>query len=190
MEEQELRVFIDIVSQYFERQTGRLPEIGSPYLGEANALPIYDFTGVIGISGERQGCVYFTAHRDLLRQLLLHVGEADVSDNNLCDLVGEIAIGAIKFQDLKNTISAGYVFELEDFAKFEGKTGPYIQYAIARINSILRKAKEKGKNGWMFTLSAPSYIPFMRYADNRELRQELYMANMAVGNKGDRKSVV
>lgn len=70
---------------------GRLPEIGSPYLGEANALPIYDFTGVIGISGERQGCVYFTAHRDLLRQLLLHVGEADVSDNNLCDLVGEIA---------------------------------------------------------------------------------------------------
>ena len=31
---------------------------------------------------------------------------------------------------------------MEDFAKFEGKTGPYIQYAIARINSILRKAKE------------------------------------------------
>lgn len=58
------------------------------------------------------------------------------------NLVSEIAIGAIKFQDLKNTISAGYVFELEDFAKFEGKTGPYIQYAVARINSILRKAKE------------------------------------------------
>ena len=91
MDEQELRVFIDIVSQYFERQTGRLPEVGSPYLGEANALPIYDFTGVIGISGERQGCVYFTAHRDLLRQLLLHVGESDVSDHNLSDLVGEVA---------------------------------------------------------------------------------------------------
>ena len=42
---------------------------------------------------------------------------------------------------MKNTIASGYVFELEDFAKFEGKTGPYIQYAIARINSILRKAK-------------------------------------------------
>ena len=70
MDEQELRVFIDIVSQYFERQTGRLPEIGSPYLGEANALPIYDFTGVIGISGERQGCVYFTAPLPLIRSLL------------------------------------------------------------------------------------------------------------------------
>ena len=91
MDEQELHIFIDIVSQYFERQTNRTPEVGSPYLGEPSALPIYDFTGVIGISGERQGCVYFTAHRELLRQLLLHVGESDVSDNNLSDLVGEVA---------------------------------------------------------------------------------------------------
>lgn len=91
MDEQELRVFIDIVSQYFENQTSRPPEIGSPYLGDPTSLPIYDFTGVIGISGERQGCVYFTAHRDLLRQLLLHVGELDVSDSNLSDLVGEVA---------------------------------------------------------------------------------------------------
>ena len=91
MDEKELRVFIDIVSQYFERQTGRVPEIGSPYLGDPNALPIHDYTGVIGISGERQGCVYFTARRDLLRQLLLHVGESDISESNLSDLVGEVA---------------------------------------------------------------------------------------------------
>ncbi|MCX9157260.1 chemotaxis protein CheX [Niveibacterium sp. 24ML] len=91
MDEQQLRVFIDIVSQYFEKQTGKAPDVGSPYLGDASSLPIYDFTGVIGISGERQGCVYVTAHRDLLRQLLLHVGESDVSDNNLSDLVGEVA---------------------------------------------------------------------------------------------------
>lgn len=42
----------------------------------------------------------------------------------------------------ENNIASGYVFEIDDFAKFEGKTGPYIQYAIARINSILRKAGE------------------------------------------------
>lgn len=91
MDEQELRTFIDIVNQYFERQTGRLPELGSPYLGEPSALPIYDFTGVIGISGVRPGCVYFTAHRDLLRELLLHMGESNLSDANLSDLVGEVA---------------------------------------------------------------------------------------------------
>lgn len=59
-------------------------------------------------------------------------------------LVEDIAIAAIKFQDLKNNIASGYVFELDDFAKFEGKTGPYIQYAIARINSIMRKAQAAG----------------------------------------------
>ena len=91
MEERELRAFVEIVNQYFERQTGRLPDLGTPYLGEPSALPIYDFTGVIGISGNRPGCVYFTAHRDLLRNLLLRVGEPDLSDDNLSDLVGEVA---------------------------------------------------------------------------------------------------
>lgn len=37
-------------------------------------------------------------------------------------------------------------------------------------------AREKGKQGWLITLDAPSYIPFMQYSDNRDLRKELYMA--------------
>lgn len=37
-------------------------------------------------------------------------------------------------------------------------------------------AKEKGKTGWLFTLKFPSYGPFMKYADNRELRRQLYLA--------------
>ena len=68
-------------------------------------------------------------------------------------LVSEVAMAAIKFQDLKNTASSGYVFDLQDFAKFEGKTGPYIQYAIARINSVLRKASENNiKEGAIFLI--------------------------------------
>ena len=73
--------------------------------------------------------------------------------NYIENLVSEIAIGAIKFQDLKNNTASGYVFELDDFAKFEGKTGPYIQYAIARINSIVRKASENGINSGTITIS-------------------------------------
>lgn len=46
-------------------------------------------------------------------------------------------------------------------------------------------AKEKGKEGWLFTLDAPSYVPFMRYADFRELREKMYRAYMSTGNKGD-----
>ena len=47
------------------------------------------------------------------------------------------------------------------------------------------EAKNKEKEGWLFTLSAPSYIPFMRYADRRELREKMYREFMSIGNKGD-----
>jgi len=46
-------------------------------------------------------------------------------------------------------------------------------------------AKSKGKEGWLFNLSAPSYIPFMRYSDLRDLREKLYREYLSVGNKGD-----
>ncbi|MGL5681857.1 MAG: M3 family metallopeptidase [Marinifilaceae bacterium] len=46
-------------------------------------------------------------------------------------------------------------------------------------------AKEKGKDGWIFTLQAPSYIPFMKYADNRELREQMFRAYSSRGNKGN-----
>lgn len=46
-------------------------------------------------------------------------------------------------------------------------------------------AKSKGKEGWLFNLSAPSYIPFMRYIDSRGLREKMYREYMSVGNKGD-----
>lgn len=51
--------------------------------------------------------------------------------------------------------------------------------------SALLRAKEKGKTGWLFNLSAPSYIPFMRYTASRELRKTMYQAYMSIGNKGD-----
>ena len=44
------------------------------------------------------------------------------------------------------------------------------------IEAARETAKEKGQEGWIFTLQAPSYVPFLTYADDRELRKELYMA--------------
>ena len=44
------------------------------------------------------------------------------------------------------------------------------------IDAAAETAKEKGIEGWVFTLQAPSYGPFMTYADSRDLRHELYMA--------------
>ncbi|OUO50994.1 peptidase M3 [Parabacteroides sp. An277] len=47
------------------------------------------------------------------------------------------------------------------------------------------RAKEKGRTGWLFTLDAPSYVPFMRYADSRPLRERMYRAYLQIGCKGD-----
>lgn len=51
-----------------------------------------------------------------------------------------VGVGAVKFYDLKTDRRNGYDFDLEAMVSFEGETGPYIQYAYARIQSILRKA--------------------------------------------------
>ncbi len=91
MDEAQIRCFVGILQRYFEKQNGRAAEIGSPFLGDPGALPVHDFTGVIGISGSCRGCVYFTAPGALLKEMLLRGGESDVSDANLADLAGEIA---------------------------------------------------------------------------------------------------
>lgn len=86
--------------------------------------------------------------KDTVRGSIPKAGEVEgYGEKEIEELVSQIAMAAIKFQDLKNNIASGYVFDLEDFAKFEGKTGPYIQYAIARINSILRKSGLNPQDG-------------------------------------------
>lgn len=62
------------------------------------------------------------------------------------ETAGRIAIAALKFADLRNHRIKDYVFDLEKFSEFEGKTGPYLLMQIARIKSILRKAESAGLN--------------------------------------------
>lgn len=65
---------------------------------------------------------------------------ADYSANERADIAKKVAIATIKFADLSNFRLTDYVFDLERFSRFEGKTGPYLQYAAVRIKSILRRA--------------------------------------------------
>lgn len=57
-------------------------------------------------------------------------------DRNLALTIG---VGAMKFGDLINNVDKDYIFDLDKFLTFEGKTGPYLQYTAVRINSILNK---------------------------------------------------
>lgn len=76
--------------------------------------------------------------------LLIDKAEQKLASNGIVgnsELARKIGVGAMKFGDLSNTVDKDYVFDIDKFLAFDGKTGPYIQYTIARINSILSKAK-------------------------------------------------
>lgn len=64
----------------------------------------------------------------------------------------KIGIAAIKFGDLINHRMKDYIFDLDKFVSFEGKSGVYLLYTITRINSILRKLELAGE--WEHTYTA------------------------------------
>ncbi len=70
--------------------------------------------------------------------------DANFSKEEFEDIAHKVAIAAIKFADLSNFRGTSYVFDLDRFMSFEGKTGPYLLYQAVRIKSILRKAEEQG----------------------------------------------
>lgn len=55
-----------------------------------------------------------------------------------------VGIAALKFADLAANRTSDYVFDIDRFTAFEGKTGPYLQYGAVRMRSILRNATERG----------------------------------------------
>ncbi len=89
---------------------------------------------------------------------------AGYPDEERADIARMVGIAAIKFADLANHRTSDYVFDLDRFTRFEGKTGPYLQYAAVRIQSILRKAADEGH------ASAP---PVVRADEERKLVLQL-----------------
>ena len=69
---------------------------------------------------------------------------ADMGADERADVAKKVAVAALRFSDLMNTRTTNYVFDLERFTSFEGKTGPYLMYAAVRVKSVLRKAAEAG----------------------------------------------
>lgn len=68
----------------------------------------------------------------------------DFDDAEKEEIAHKVAIATLKFADLRNFRIKDYIFDLEKFSEFEGKTGPYLLMQVARIKSILRKAQDIG----------------------------------------------
>ena len=91
MKEQKLQIFVSIITNYFKQFGDEELIIDTPYLLENQQPKVHDYTGVIGISGVQKGVVYFSATSELLHTILDSMGETDKSEDNLVDLVGEVA---------------------------------------------------------------------------------------------------
>ena len=89
---------------------------------------------------------------------------ADYPADEQATIARMVGIAALKFADLSNHRISDYIFDLARFTRFEGKTGPYLQYAAVRIQSILRKAREEGH---------ATAAPVVRSAEERRLALQL-----------------
>ena len=69
---------------------------------------------------------------------------ADVGAEEHDRVARMVGLAAIKFADLQNYRTTNYVFDLDRFTSFEGKTGPYLLYAAVRVKSLMRKAQAEG----------------------------------------------
>ena len=105
------------------------------------------FVGFGTING-KDGKAFKTRSGDTIKlediiNLISSAAEKRLESNGIDDnkeLALKIGVAAMKFGDLINDPSKDYIFDIDKFVMFEGKTGPYIQYTGARINSLLNKA--------------------------------------------------
>lgn len=93
-------------------------------------------------------------------------GEAKDKYRELCK---ELSLLTLQFSENNLNETNDYKLLITDEAQLSG-------LPESAIDAAAETAKEKGVEGWVFTLQAPSYGPFMTYADNRGIRRELYMA--------------
>ncbi len=93
------------------------------------------------------------------------------------DITEELSQLTVAFEQNLLKETNAYQLHVTDEARLKG-------LPESRKEAAAIEAREHGKEGWMFTLKAPSFGPFMQYVDDRELRRELYTANAMRCAKG------
>ena len=86
---------------------------------------------------------------------LLAQRESDLDEDERKKIAHAVAMAAVKYADLSITRSNDYVFDWDGMISFEGNTGPYLQYAYARIQSVFKKADELGSNAGAIEITQP-----------------------------------
>ncbi|MDE5612350.1 MAG: M3 family peptidase, partial [Odoribacter sp.] len=95
------------------------------------------------------------------------------------EITTELSRLSLKFEENILAETNGFTLHVTDKGQLSGLPEDVLETAA-------QQAREKGKTGWLFTLHAPVYVPFMKYADNRELREKMFRAYGSRGNRGNR----
>ena len=90
----------------------------------------------------------------------------------------ELSLLSLSFGNNVLRSSNAYSLHITDSGDMDG-----LPDYVARMGEAA--AKEKGLDGWVFTLDYPSYAPFMKYSRKRELRRQMYMAYNTKGTAGE-----
>lgn len=90
MKEEELNIFIKGAMNYFKQFDGAEPVVGVPY-PQHDDFVFLDYSGVIGISGLRKGCIYATATSAMLDDLIRSMGLGEADESLRLDAIGELA---------------------------------------------------------------------------------------------------
>ena len=94
-----------------------------------------------------------------LEEATKRIGETglsgDIGDAEKAKIGELVARASLRFADLQNQRTTNYVFDLERFTSFEGKTGPYLLYAAVRSKAILRRAAEQGFEAGEIEIAVP-----------------------------------
>ena len=93
----------------------------------------------------RKGNVVFLDQvlKDAVSLAEQQIEEKNPNLSNKEQVAHDVGVGAVVFHDLKNDRMDNFDFDLEEVVRFEGDTGPYVQYTNARAQSILRKANKE-----------------------------------------------
>lgn len=94
--------------------------------------------------------------------------EKNPNIENIDEVARKIGVGAVKYNDLKNERNLDIEFNLEQMLKFEGQTGPYNQYTIVRINSILKDIELDYKNIDFKVFENEQYFEIIKLMDQFE----------------------
>ena len=95
-----------------------------------------------------------------------------------CELTEKLTALSLKFQENSIKDTDAYTLVVTDAKDLEGLPADVVEAAA-------NTAKDNGTEGWTFTLHRPSYLPFITYCRNRELRKRMYMAYNTIGAKGN-----